>query len=235
MNRLADIIISLFFPHRCPFCGKTVPSNMAICKDCAGTLPYVTGKTCPRCGRGFEFCHCRGNKFAFERCVSPLYYEGSVRKSIINFKFHAKQSSAAAYAALSAQMIKREYDWQQFDFITCVPLTKREFKKRGFNQSEVFARALSRKLGIPYKDALCKPRDVKPQRTLNSEERWLNTAGAFSAKGSFPGAVVLLIDDVITTGATLSDCARALKKAGAKQVFCATIACTAPNKINAGQ
>lgn len=234
MNRLADLIISLLFPHRCPFCGKTVQSDRVICEDCGGTLPYVTGKICPRCGRGYEFCRCGDNNFAFDRCVSPFYYEGLVRKSIINFKFHARQSSAAAYAALCAQTIKREYNRQRFDFITCVPLTKREFKKRGFNQSELFARALSLTLGIPYKTALCKPRDVEPQRTLTSEQRRQNISGAFLAKDSFPGAVILLIDDVITTGATLSDCARALKEAGAKQVFCATIACTAPRKINAG-
>lgn len=205
---------------------------MVICDNCAGTLPYVTGKICPCCGRGYDFCRCGSMKFEFDRCVSPFYYEGPVRKSIISFKFHAKQSSAAAYAALSAQTIKKEYDRQHFDFVTCVPLTKREYLRRGFNQSEVFARALSRELRIPYKEALCKPRDVKPQRMLNSEQRWQNTHGAFSAKGAFPGTAILLIDDVITTGATLSDCARALKEAGAKSVFCATIACTIPNRNN---
>jgi ComF family protein len=229
MSGFADRILSLFFPHRCAFCGKAISSGQIICNDCVKALPYVSGKTCPRCGRGTEYCKCAGDRFEFDRCISPFYYAGIVRRSIISYKFHAKQASAAAYAAITAEKIKKEYGGMRFDYVTSVPLSASEFKKRGFNQSEIFARALAENLELPYRNVLFKPNDVKPQRTLNSAERKKNVSGAFCAKEKEETTAVLLVDDIITTGSTLSDCARALKSAGVKTVFCAAIACVVPN------
>lgn len=227
MNKFFDFVLSMLFPHRCPFCGKAISIGQVVCSACESGISFVKGKTCPQCGRGVEYCYCNG-KFEFERCVSPFYYDGLVRKSIISFKFRAKKAYAAAYAEFAARIIEKEYSGICFDFIACVPLTKTELKERGFNQSEVFARALSGRLNLPFKNILVKPHDVKPQRTLNSTQRWDNIADAFSALHDIGGATVLLVDDIITTGATLSDCARALKSSGAKEVFCATIACVRP-------
>jgi competence protein ComFC len=225
MPKITETILSLFFPRRCPFCGDTISTKQQICKLCEEKLPVVTGKICPRCGRGIDYCRCGSLRFHFERCVAPFYYEGIVRKSIINFKFYARQNSASAYAFYTADAIKREYSDEHFDFVTCVPLTGAERKKRGFNQSEIFARSLARELTLPYRDTLLKPNDVRPQRDLTAKERWRNISGAFCAAKQLNGAHVLLVDDIVTTGATLDDCARALKAAGTKRICCAVIAC----------
>lgn len=225
MPKIVDMLLSLVFPRRCPFCGRTVAHDERVCDECAAKLPFVTGEVCPRCGRGREFCCCATLNFEFERCAAPFYYEGPVRRSIINYKFYARQTSASAFAFYTAKTVRREFAGERFDFVSCVPLTKAEHKNRGFNQSELFARVLARELSLPYREALIKPQDVLPQRTLPAQKRWENISGAFRAAIQLHGEHVLLVDDIITTGATLSDSARALKEAGAGVVCCAVIAC----------
>lgn len=161
----------------------------------------------------------------FDGCAVPFYYEDIVRRSIVNFKFHAKQTSAAAFSYYAAEAVKREYPDKRFDFVSCVPLTKNEYKNRGFNQSEILARSLARELKLPFRETLVKPKDVLAQRSLSAEKRRENIVGAFCAKAPLHGENILLADDVITTGATLDDCARALKAAGSGKVYCAVIAC----------
>jgi competence protein ComFC len=225
MPKIMGTLLSLIFPRRCPFCGSAVAHDEQVCGHCAEKLPFVTGEICPRCGRGREFCRCAAQDFEFERCAAPFYYEGVVRRGIINFKFHARQSSASAFAFFTAKTVKREFAGVDFDFVSCVPLTRAELKKRGFNQSEIFARALAGELSLPYRETLVKPHDVSPQRTLPARQRCDNVAGAFSAAPLLKGGRILLVDDVVTTGATLSECARELKLSGAKSVYCAVIAC----------
>lgn len=225
MSDFIEKILSFVFPHRCPFCGAPLPQGERICAACKEKLPAVTGETCPRCGREIEYCSCGGLHFAFERCVAPFYYEDIVRKGIVNFKFYARQTSAAAYAFFAAKTVRQAYAGERFDFVTCVPLTHKEYRKRGFNQSEIFARALARELSLPYRDSLLKPRDVRPQRKLSAKERWKNISGAFCAAKPLHGESVLLVDDIMTTGATLDACAGTLKAAGAQKIDCAVIAC----------
>ena len=225
-----QILLSLLYPLRCPFCGKIV-NETADCKSCTATLPFVGGDLCPRCGRERAYCCCAGSNFAFDRCVAPFYYEGVVRRGIINCKFHAKQASASAFAHYTAQAVQSAYNKEQFDFVAFVPLTRAEYCKRGFNQSELFARALARALSLPCRPVLQKPHDVAPQRSLPASGRWTNVSGAFISPSRLDGARVLLADDIVTTGATLSDCAHALKAAGASRVCCAVIACVREHRV----
>jgi competence protein ComFC len=224
MIKLFHRLLSLLFPLRCPFCGGVMPVGAAVSPVCADSLPFIIGEICPRCGREVAFCCCDGRSVAFDRCVAPFYYEGAVRRGIINCKFHARQSSAFAFAGYAATAVQKAYQGEQFDFVAFVPLTRTEYRKRGFNQSELFARALARALSLPCRSALQKPRDVAPQRSLPASGRWVNVSGAFFAPSRLDGRRVLLVDDIVTTGATLSDCARALKAAGADRVCCAVIA-----------
>lgn len=228
--RIYRLLLSLIFPPRCPFCGKAIPHGLQECEECTDKLPIVTGEICPRCGRERVLCHCTGREFTFERCVAPFYYEGVVRRSIIACKFHARQSSAAVYGRYAAAVVLREYAQERFDFVTFVPLTRAEYRKRGFNQSELVARSLAHALGLPCRAVLQKPVDIAPQRTLPALERWSNVSGAFCANtrmrsGQLRGKNVLLADDIATTGATLSDCARALKEVGTRRVYCVVLAC----------
>lgn len=228
VRKLISRAVSLIFPRRCAICGR-VTGSAAVCPTCETALPVVKPPVCRVCGREKKYCVCGNRRFAFDRCVTPFYYEDGAKKGVLRLKFGGKTDAASVFAAYAADIVQKEYAGIPFDFITAVPLARREAKKRGFNQSEELARALSKKLGIKYCNALRKPMDIKPQRRCSASERWENVAGAFEAEGQAAGKTVLLVDDIITTGATLHECAKALKQAGAAGVYCAAIACVKKN------
>lgn len=225
MLRFADILISLVYPRRCPFCGAALSHNKHTCESCENSLPHVTGETCLKCARGSEFCRCKERQFAFKSCIAPFYYDGVVKQAVKRFKFKGQQGAATVFAAYTAETLNRVYAGKSFDFVTSVPLTFSEFKSRGYNQSALFGRALAKELSLPYRETLKKPHDIKPQRTCSASQRWDNVSGAFSSKCDLSGKVVLLADDIITTGATLNECAKMLLAVGAHEVCCAVFAC----------
>lgn len=223
---LFDKIFSFIFPIRCPFCGKPLPQGSLFCKNCEPELSRITGKICPKCGRNYTYCNCSNRIYAFERCVQPFYYEGTVKKALLNFKFYGHEGGARIFASYAAETVKKAYKGISFDFVTSVPLSKAEIKKRGFNQSELFGRALAKELGLPYRETLLKPNNLPPQHSLSSPARWKNISGAFVPIKTLDGARILSADDIITTGATLNECSKVLTGAGAKYVFCSAIAST---------
>jgi ComF family protein len=203
-------LLSLLFPDKCVFCGGVTDGD--ICVRCADTLPKTEGLRAVRHG---EF---------FSLCVSPFYYLGPVRESVIRYKFHRKQSYARTYAKYCAPLISERLD-DRFDVITWVPVSRRRKRERGFDQSELLAKAIGRELGAKCERLIVKNRDTPTQSTLTGEaRRRANVSGAFSCTGSVTGRRILLVDDIITTGATMSECARVLLMAGAEDVVACTIA-----------
>lgn len=215
--RLAGWALSLLFPPRCPFCGAALPHGEwglpLPCPQCRA-LPFAQKGDLP----GGE-----NRGFAFERCAAPFRYEGAAREAIVRFKFRGR-AFAPALAAYMAPAVRAQCAGVSFDFVTAVPLTRREVRRRGFNQSELLGRELARALGAPYCRTLRKPRDIPPQHTLRAPERRRNVRGAFEARAPLRGGTALLVDDVATTGATLEECAQALRRAGAARVLCAVAA-----------
>ncbi|MDR3552805.1 MAG: ComF family protein [Clostridia bacterium] len=227
VRKLARQILSLFYPKRCAFCGSVLKGDQAVCEKCAATLPFIRGEACPHCGRAREYCCCSGRGFGFDRCVAPLYYEGATRAGICRVKFHGKKGYITQLAELTADTVRREYAGIAFDAAVAVPMSRRELRSRGFNQSALFCRALCAELGIAFRgDLLQKPLDTRPQRSCKADQRWRNVSGVFTVRkpASVSGKTILLVDDIITTGATLNECAQVLKKAGAAHVCCAVIA-----------
>lgn len=224
MLKFFESVISLIFPQRCPFCGAPAPVGERVCKSCAQELPLVPENTCPHCGEPWNKCVCTGN-FAFVRCAAPFYYRDTVKQAIYRFKFFGRQGCAPVFALYAAKAVANTYRNIKFDCVTGVPLTKTELRLRGYNQSELFGRSLAKELHLKYKELLIKPHDVPPQRKQKRTDRLKNVLGAFCASRSMSGECVLLVDDIMTTGATLNECAKALKKAGAGKVYCAVIAC----------
>ena len=121
-------------------------------------------------------------------------------------------------------MVRREYGGISFDFVTAVPLHKREFLNRGFNQSERLGQALAKWLDVPYETVLTKITTTAPQKELKAVERSGNLLGVFDVCGDVAGKTILLVDDVITTGTTLDECAKMLKIFGAEEVYAVTAA-----------
>ena len=160
-----------------------------------------------------------------ELCVAPLYYEGSVRQSLLRYKF----SGITAYGHIYADFIAKSIDETQIscDIITWVPLSRKRLRKRGYDQAEIIAAALGRKLGIPCVRLLAKTKDNPPQsRTGNARARKKNAAGVYTCcdREAAENKTVLLVDDIVTTGSTLAECAGVLRKAGCKAVYAAAAA-----------
>ena len=207
---LKEKLLDLFFPPRCAFCRRT--GVHGVCADCERTLPYAKVQLCEGAG--------------FGSCASPLLYEDAVRESLLRFKFRGAQSAAEGYGELLARCAAEELGGQ-FDTVTWVPVSKKREHERGYDQARLLAKATAKTLGMPLTPTLYKQRNTQPQSgTGDAAKRRANITGAYRMKkgADVTGKRVLLIDDIVTTGSTLSECARVLGKAGAEQVVCATVA-----------
>ncbi|MBR1496489.1 MAG: ComF family protein [Oscillospiraceae bacterium] len=214
MNALSALL-DLLYPPRCAFCHKLTEDRSAFCSRCRASLPYTRG--------GGEK---HGNFFSV--CWSPLYYEKDVRASLHRYKFGQATGYAAVYAPLVAECIRERLDGE-YDLISWVPLSRKRLRERGYDQSRLLAEAVAPLLGGEAVSTLEKPRNTPKQSTMGAaEQRRANIAGAYrvSEPERLAGRRVLLLDDIVTTGATLSECAGTLLSAGAAGVVCATVART---------
>ena len=207
-------LIDLLFPPKCVFCGKLLAgSDSGFCEKCAETLPFTKN--------GGE----QSGDF-FDACVSPLYYRDNVRKSILRFKFRGAAGNADAYAIVLADCIRKNLAGK-YDMISWVPLSKDREKTRGYDQAMLLALGVALRLDDVAVETLTKPINVPAQSSLTDKaERKANISGAYTVADEelIAGRKILLIDDIVTTGSTLSECARILLTAGAESVVCAALA-----------
>lgn len=226
-NRAREI----FFPdaYTCEVCGKEVFDGRSFCPDCARRLPYNDNTICTKCGRAiresYPVCvECKADMPLYTAARSAFRYEGDVVNLIKKFKTGARYL-ARPFAKYMAQTVNAFYG--SADFMVSVPMTKKEFKRRGYNQSDLLAKALSPLSGIPYRaELLQKTRGTAVQKFLNRKARAQNLIGSFHVRERkmCEGKTVLLVDDVLTTGATASAVARALFSAHAARVLIVTVA-----------
>lgn len=217
LNKLSRGILDFFFPRRCPFCGAVAGKEL-LCKKCLRSLPF-TGEHAVREG-------------TFGRCAAPLYYEDRVREAILQFKFKAKLGGMSCFGMLMAECAAEHYSGA-FDAITWVPVSKKRLKKRGFDQTRYLTGSMCVDWHVAPIETLRKVTDNPPQSTLETEEqRRANVLGVYEAVNAeqFRGKRLLLVDDILTTGATLSECVRVLKEAGAGEVMCLTLAMSREKK-----
>lgn len=212
--KVVTFLLDLLYPPRCAFCHAFLEtSREGVCAHCKTGLPFAQNG-----GR---------QRFSFVRaCVSPLTYEGDVRKSLLRYKFGGATGYAKVYGRLVANTVREELAGE-YDFITWAPLSRKRLRARGYDQARLLARATAKEFGLPLTPTLVKQRNTQPQSgTGDAAKRRANIAGAYRMKkgADVTGKRILLMDDIVTTGATLSECARVLGKAGAEQVVCATVA-----------
>ncbi|MBQ4569514.1 MAG: ComF family protein [Ruminococcus sp.] len=203
-----------FLPDRCPFCDIPVKPGELYCKDCSKKLKFIRYKTYAK--GGFD-------------CTSVFPYTGEHKAAVTRFKFNNRKQYAYPMARMMADSILKNYPEEEFDLITYVPLHKQRHRTRGYNQCKLLARKLSRILGIPYKSTLIKTKHTAPQHTLKKPaDREKNVKGAFRVidKELLKNKRILLLDDIITTGYTLGECASTLNKCKPASVKCATFAIT---------
>lgn len=205
-------LVAFFFPERCPFCLDVIEPNAIACDKC--THKYLDRRIPITKGAGGA------------RCVAAFEYYDDVKRAIVNFKFYNKPQLARQFAAVMAQDIAAYYEDISFDLVTYVPMRKRDERQRGYNQSRLLAKELSAMLHIPLCHTLNKTKTTKKQHHLTKAERMKNLHGAFRVceDADLSGKRILLIDDIVTTGVTLSECVRALSKAHPDLICCAAVA-----------
>jgi ComF family protein len=216
-------ILDVLFPQRCLGCrGRGWP----FCPACVAKVALLTPPGCRRCGRPLEedvasCADCPPARVAWSR--SAYLYEGPVRAAVMRLKFGGWRSAAGALAAGMAGAIHDRAVVGEDPVLSWVPLGRRRRRARGYDQAEALARAVARLTGLPAVRLLGRAYDTPPQARLPGEDRRRALQGAFAAVARPPPAVVL-VDDVLTSGATAAACARALRAAGAGQVGLLTAA-----------
>lgn len=212
--KLFDYVLELLYPPRCMLCRKILCDNEKdICHKCADAMPCILN---------FEP---RRDIDNIRLCVAPFVYKDELRKSLHRYKF----AGAASYSRIYAEFIAKSIDENAIscDIISWVPVSKRRLRERGYDQSELIARALADELGVPCVELLRKVKENKRQSSLSSkEERKRNVAGAYRciAKEELIGKRILLVDDIITSGETISEAAKMLRRSGCTEIYAAAAA-----------
>lgn len=209
---IIHLVLDILFPRKCTFCHRLTQDGATVCVRCRDRLPY-TGNAA------------RQDFPKLDSCFSPLYYSDLVRESLLRYKFGGLKLYASVYGEFLAKCI--DENRISCDSITWVPLSRRRLRVRGYDQARLLAEDLSGRLNIPCICMLQKTRNNHVQsRSGNAEKRRQNVKGVYRALGeeTIRGRTVLLIDDIVTTGATLSECAGVLRKAGASAVIGLTVA-----------
>ena len=227
LNELKGAALDFLFPRFCVACGK---EGDFICNSCQASLARIEAPVCPKCGKP------QTNELLCPSCVnwetdidairSPFRFEGVIRKAIHEFKYRNLRAIAGQLAGfLSGYLIVA--DPIPYEVLVPVPLHGKRLKERGYNQSTLLAKELSKRTGMPVNES-CLIRthyNIPQAKTRNVEERRQNVIGIFSCKNKdLYYKKVLLIDDVTTSGATLNACAAVLKTAGAMSVWGLTLA-----------
>lgn len=212
---LLNAALDLLFPPKCPFCRRVVERE-EVCPACQASLPWAEGDDGMRTGP---------DNFS---CAAPLFYEGAVRDALLRLKFEDAPQLARPIGALVARCAAERY-CGGFDVVTWVPVGPKRLRRRGYDQARLLTEAACALWDTKPERLLVKPMDNPAQSGLSgAEQRQANVLGAYDASpdARIAGRRVLLIDDICTTGATLRECARTLRDAGADSVVCAAAALT---------
>lgn len=207
-------LLDFLYPPKCAFCRKLIPAGAdGICPECKKSLPFT---------KSGDQVH--GNFFTV--CVAPLYYEDEVRDALLRYKFHQQASYCTAFGGLIADCVSERLT-EPIDLVSWVPLSRKRLRKRGYDQAKLLAEEVAKQLDLPCRPVLKKVVNTAPQsRTGSAEKRKANISGAYIVpeNQNLEDLTILLIDDIVTTGSTLSECSRMLGMAGVKRVYCAAAA-----------
>ena len=211
--KLYYFLMNLLFPPKCILCGNLLKRNeQDLCRECRADGPEY-----PNRKETLQF---------LDSFTAVWYYEGTVRKSLLRYKFYGARSFAGGYGRLLAMKLQQSHP-DGFDGLTWVPVSPLRKLARGYDQVELLAKAVGRELGMEPVPLLKKVRHNRPQSGLkDAAKRRANVLGAYREcnREQIAGSRILLLDDILTTGATAGECARVLLTAGAKEIHCAAIA-----------
>lgn len=228
-------LASLFYPPLCAICSVPVGHHEYLCGGCSEKAPRIKPPFCATCSEpfpgsiteSFSCANCAHRVLHFTAAVAAYRSRGVVRKLIHDFKYNKQLHLRHVVAGWLVETLDDpRLQGRRFDLVIAVPLHPARKRERGFNQAELLADALSARAKLPARNALERIRYTTTQTAFDRSERMENLHNAFRLRknADVRGSRVLLIDDVLTTGSTLSECARVLKAAGAISVHAATAA-----------
>ena len=239
LSSIAHTLREMLYPSYCLLCRRRIAASEitdSICASCVGAIKPNIPPFCPRCGRNAarpdhsgNFCKaCQNARYYFDRAWAGYAYEGTIKEMVHNFKYKNKINLGKHLCRLLIDFV-REYHLplNGCDCVIPVPLSQAKLREREFNQAQILAGAVSDYFGINLlSDALRRARNTASQTGLDRQKRRQNVKGAFALKNAsaVKEKTILLIDDVLTTGATASEAAKTLKSAGANSVFVLTVA-----------
>lgn len=231
-----DYFLNIMSPPRCISCNEALELNSValFCYECSKGYYKNDGAVCEICGkpiyanRDKTCAFCKTEKRYYIKNISRYKYKESIKTAIQNMKFKRRQWISFKFGKSLCETVKEQYSDIKFDLLTYVPMSPLHEFYRGFNQSEEIAEIISKEIKVPVRKILHKRPGVKTQSGLNRKERIENVKNAFFVRKNdlLTDKVVLLIDDVFTTGSTVNECARILKRNGAIAVYVATLATT---------
>ncbi len=222
VSRLA---LDWLFPPRCAGCGDL---GIVWCAKCQAGVSLIAQPLCEHCGlpmhQSARCAACANHRYVFTSSRSWGVYAGELRQAILSLKHRSNAGLGAVFAKFLVQMFQTQ-DWN-IDLLIPIPLGPQRLRQRGYNQIDLLARPFAELAGLRYADSvLIRRHETLPQFELNAAQRWENLHGSFVADPApLAGLSVLVIDDIMTTGATLDSAAQALREAGAKKVYAITLA-----------
>ncbi len=235
IRSLLDTLLELFYPSNCVGCGQPQDVGVLLCRQCKETSPRVEAPFCRRCSRPFEgvivgefSCpNCEDRTPAFDCVVSSYQAKGVLRELIHRFKYGRQfylRGVLTDFLAEAMQDVRIQAS--PADYLVPVPLHPTRFRERGFNQADALAETLSRRTRLPILRCLERRRYTNTQTRYDRQERMQNLRNAFSLRKSSDVREkhLVLLDDVLTTGSTLHECALVLRMAGAESVRAVTVA-----------
>ena len=248
LQRIIQPVLDLLYPPRCLFCQGVPQGNPAnalqplnlgfegmervLCEDCARKIPWAVS-ACPFCAypgyptnqEAGPCAWCWDEHLAFEFCCALGSYSKRLRQSLYRFKYRGEKALAGPFGDLLSARLAGMPWIGQVDLLVPVPLCRQRLKERGYNQSYLLADRVSKKFALPLEQRLSRVKETQSQTSLNKKQRKANLAGAFICPDALPaGCHVLLVDDVLTTGATAHQAACTLKDAGAGRVSVVVLA-----------
>lgn len=236
MMKIKDFLLSLIFTKRCRFCRRVCDIRVDICENCINSIDTIEDVICTKCGLGKDFCNCNGKTRFYSSVCAPFYYSGAPKKAVIALKYEDNPRLINGLAHDMADCFHKHYENYDFDCIAYVPIYKKDRKRRGFNQAQLLAEALSDILQIPAYNLLDKIFDTPPQHTLPEMKRSGNLLGAIDFNENcgvdIENMRILLCDDIKTTGSTLDECAKTLLINGCAEVRCLTVCITKQQEKN---
>lgn len=258
-RRIREVVADLLYPPRCPICDEvldrawrnvpakktssrvlariSVSSGGRCCPSCAAVLPRIGETRCLKCGKPVEdesreYCgDCRTQRHFFDRGVAAFTYTEAMRHCVYRMKAENRRDYIPFCAEEMTKAVERFLPRWRPEIIVPVPMHPRKRRRRGYNQSELLARELGRRTGIPVESGLlyC-TRIVRSQKELGRQERMRNLRDSFAAREPFPPVSrVLLADDVYTTGSTMDEISRVLRKHGVREIYFVVL-CTGKGK-----